>query len=116
MTRRRASPLAAQRLRTQPRVLRPPPTLVVDPTLPDEEAPVAAYCPVRHRYEDVKMCESVDCGRCQLLEKELEERAPDHTWVCSRCTAGLKMQPFWKDGACEACGYESPVLMLAVPR
>ena len=117
MTRRRVSPLAERRLRTQPRVLHPPAELVVDPTLPDEGAN-AAYCPVRHRYEGVKMCADIDCGSCALLRRELDERAPDHAWTCSRCVAGFKVHnpPFWTGGPCEACGAESPVLMLVVPQ
>ena len=113
--RRRVSPLAEARLRTQQRVLRPPPPLVVDPTLPSEDVPQPVYCPVRHQHEDVKMCGHVDCGRCELLARELLDRTSDHTWVCSTCTDGLRVLPYWKDGECEACGYESPVLMLAVP-
>jgi hypothetical protein len=117
VTRRRVSPLAERRLRTQPRVLRPPAELVVDPTLPDEGVN-AAYCPVRHQYEGVKMCADLDCGNCPLLARELGERAPDYAWACSTCTGGFKVHnpPFWADGACESCGRESPVLMLVIPR
>ena len=113
---RKRSPLAAVRAGTQQRIVRPPPKLVVDPTLPNEEAPAAAYCPVKHRLEGVKMCGDVDCGRCGLLRQELDERAPDHAWVCTKCVDGLRPLPYWGDGACEACGRESMVLMLVVPK
>lgn len=117
-TRRTMSPLAAARVRTQQRIMRPPPELILDPTLPSEDAPPPVYCPVRHRVEgeERKMCGDVDCGRCELLAQELDERAPDHTWVCTRCVVGLRPLPHWKDGECEGCGRESIVLMLAVPK
>jgi hypothetical protein len=62
------------------------------------------------------MCGDVNCGECPLLSEELGDRAPDYVWVCSTCTGGFAVQPYWKDGECDACGEASSVLMLAVPR
>ena len=99
----------------------------VDPTLPGEGA-LFAFCPLLEkstrsvrarlpagRYNRGGMCGDIDCGKCPLLLQELEDRAPDYVWVCSTCTWGFKVQPYWKDGECDACGTPSSVLMLAVP-
>ena len=61
------------------------------------------------------MCGDTDCGKCSLLKEELEDRQPDYAWLCSRCTDGFSVQPYWADGKCDACDYISPVLVLAVP-
>jgi len=100
----------------------------VDPTLPSG-AGLLVFCPLLKRctksagahlppgrYNRGGMCGDVDCGRCSVLREELEGRQPDYVWVCSRCTDGFAIEPYWADGKCDACGFESSVLMLASPR
>ena len=99
----------------------------VDPTLPGEGG-LLAFCTLLERstrsarallpagrYNRGGMCGDVECGRCPLLADELN-RVPDHSWVCSACTAGFKVHPYWKDGQCDVCDDRSIVLMLAVPQ
>ena len=102
----------------------------VDPTLPGEVGEeTLAFCPLLKRatkylkarlppgrYSRGGMCGDVNCGGCPVLLAELEERSPDYTWVCSTCTTGFHVEPYWTGGACTACGRESPVLMLVTPR
>lgn len=64
-----------------------------------------AYCPLLER-----RCGDVDCGRCALIE---EEFGADILWVCTTCTTDLEILPFWGDGECGICGFESCVLMLS---
>ncbi len=122
------SALRALRERTRMRVQRGPSELRVDPTLPGEEGALT-FCPLLERstararrrlppgrYNRGGMCGSVDCGRCTLLREDLEDRQPDHAWVCSSCTSGFVVEPYWADGVCAACGRESIVLVLATPK
>lgn len=70
-----------------------------------------AYCPIIKRY-----CGDVDCGRCPTLQQLLLEVMPEHLWVCTVCVPEMsRVEPFWHDGPCELCGFESCVLMLAQP-
>lgn len=110
--RRRDSPLRELRQRTQSWKVtrRTDTTLGVDPRLPSDSG-LLVYCPLL----ETKMCGNVDCGRCPVLLREIEERQPDYVWVCSTCTGGLRAQAFWSDGTCEVCGTESCVRVLAVP-
>jgi hypothetical protein len=95
--------------------LEEPGELRVAPDESSEAKLVTAYCPVLRTSTGYGQCRDVDCGRCPHLYDMLTDEHPDYTWVCSNCTDGLKMLPFWADGSCESCGYESAVLMLAVP-
>jgi len=128
--RRKASPLRELRDQLSPRVRRAPTALRVDPTLPGEAGEeTLVFCPkLKHatqylrrrlppgRYNRGGMCGDVNCGRCPVLLADLEERSPDYAWVCSSCTDGFYIEPYWTDGACVACGFQSSVLMLATPR
>ena len=70
-----------------------------------------AYCPITARY-----CGDVDCGRCESLSQILMETMPGYLWVCTVCTTDASfVEPFWHDGECELCGFESSVLMLIQP-
>lgn len=116
MGRRRDSPLRALRAATQSWKVtqRDDLGLSVDPTIPGESG-VSAYCGVLRRRTGHGWCGNVDCGGCSILAEELDERAPDHAWVCSTCTDDFLSLPFWKGGECERCGYVSIVLRLVVP-
>jgi hypothetical protein len=80
------------------------------------EAEIAwAFCPLLKEATGVGTCGDVDCAKCIHMDRHLREHHPDHIWVCSTCTAELRVLPYWAGGECECCGFASSVLMLAVP-
>jgi len=82
------------------------------PSIPTEakkrDEPIhTAYCPLAE-----SLCSDVACETCSLIDNKFG----DYLWVCSTCTEGLIVQPYYGNGTCELCGYESGVLMLGIPR
>lgn len=80
------------------------------PTVPTDiksrDEPIhTAYCPLAE-----SLCSDVACESCALIDDEFR----DYLWVCSTCTEGLSLQPYYGNSKCELCGFESGVLMLAV--
>ena len=73
------------------------------------------YCPILAWFSrgDRRRCGDVDCGRCPHLEEYYGE--DDFIWVCSTCTKSLEIHPYWADGACAICGFESSILLLGLP-
>ena len=90
--------------------------------LPAHEAPTSlpesqeegreAFCPLL--FAATKggrgICGDVQCGSCDYLRLFIGQK--EVLWLCSSCSPGARSLPFWKDGNCEACGYESVVLGL----
>ena len=81
------------------------------PTVPTEkkqrDEPIhTAYCPLAE-----SLCSEVMCESCSLIDEEFE----DYVWVCTTCTEDLALRPYYGSGRCDICGFESGVLMLAVP-
>jgi len=65
-----------------------------------------AYCPLL-----LGRCSNVACSECALIPDSYE----DHVWVCTTCTEGFTILPYWGTGECAVCGYKSIVLMLGIP-
>lgn len=86
-----------------------PPDFSLDPPeLPTEgkkaHDPIhLAYCPLAE-----KSCSNVQCEACSLVD----EAFPGGLWVCSVCAEGLRILPYYGNGSCELCGFESGVLLL----
>ena len=86
------------------------------PTLPTEapdsqQAVKLAFCPLLFLAEGVGLCGDVCCRTCAHLENTFADKAT--AWLCTKCSeAATVSHPFWSDGHCDACGYESSVLVL----
>ena len=81
-----------------------------------QEVPVkVAFCHLLQDHNGTGMCGDADCGRCEILNDVLEDRQPDHSWLCSNCVQLREPQPYWTDGVCPGCGEYSIVLILAFP-
>jgi hypothetical protein len=88
-----------------------PPPLEVDVSDGRTATSKLAYCPVIER-----SCGHVDCGNCPALREVLWETMPDFCWVCTECRPLMRhIDPFWADGSCDVCGFESCVLALGQP-
>lgn len=69
-----------------------------------------AYCPLLAAHSDRSLCSVVDCRRCAFPRLEFEDI--DTAWLCTKCAERARALPYWGDGKCEGCGYESSVLIL----
>lgn len=110
---RRKSPLS-RRMSERARSLSPQPleaTADEGRTTPSR----LTFCDLLYEAIGRRSCGDVDCGRCTYLLDHLESEHPDYCWVCSTCTEGFSLLPYWADGRCDSCGFPSSVLMLVVP-
>lgn len=56
------------------------------------------------------MCGNVDCGRCDLPQEEYADIVI--VWLCTVCSDDAHVLPYYGDGECSWCGFESSILML----
>jgi len=73
------------------------------------------FCPILKWDGGAPYCNRVDCGRCPVLRRFLDEEVPEFLWLCTVCSSELRVLPYWTDGSCEDCGLELSALVLAVP-
>ena len=81
-----------------------------DPGLPTQSLPPAgavphAYCPLIRR-----RCADVDCRDCPAF---LQAYSGHIAWLCSVCAGDAPKdarRPFWADGGCDGCGFQSFIL------
>ena len=75
-----------------------------------EETSNLAFCPLLVKYVGKGMCGNVDCGRCELPALEYEDIETRH--LCTVCAKEAFVLPYYGDGECDWCGFESSILML----
>jgi len=71
-----------------------------------------AFCPLLLKYRGKGYCSDTNCIECSYPYEEFGE---DMMFLCSVCVEDMKVLPYWGEGECDICGWESCVLMMVKP-
>jgi len=70
-----------------------------------------AFCELLLEHVGKGMCDEVACGSCPLVVSEFKD--VETAWLCTVCAKeGAEYLPYYGDGDCQICGWNSCVLSL----